>query len=79
MSMQIPYYIFDKNGNIEFISPDKEAYIDDSDLKDLLIDLLGDKVSSKDIEEILKAASDENLSESDFDKLIDDFILKNMK
>ena len=79
MSMQIPYYIFDKNGNIEFISPDKEAYIDDSDLKDLLIDLLGDKVSSDDIEEILKAASDENLSESDFDKLIDDFILKNMK
>ena len=79
MSMQIPYYIFDKNGNIEFISPDKEAYIDDSDLKDLLIDLLGDKVSSNDIEEILKAASDENLSESDFDKLIDDFILKNMK
>ena len=79
MAIQIPYYIFDENGDIEFISSDKEAYIDDDDLKELLIELFGDKVSLNDIEKILKAASDENLSESDFDKLIDDFIFKNMK
>ena len=54
-----------------------EAYIDDEDLKDLLIDLLGDDVSQEEIQKILDAASDKDLTEEEFDKLLDEFILKN--
>ena len=36
-------------------------------------------IKTPDIKTILDAASDENLSEEDFDKLIDNFILKNKK
>lgn len=79
MEKEITYYIFNEEGVVETVSPSKEAYIDDDDLKDLLIDFLGDKVSQEDIQKILKAASDENLSEEDFDKLVDEFILKNKK
>ena len=80
-----PYYaqpihhILDEEGVVESISPNKEAYIDDNDLKELLIEFLGDKVSKEDIQKILEAASDEELSEDDFDKLVDEFILKNKK
>ena len=77
MGKEIPYYILDEDGSIESISSNGEAYIDDEDLKDLLIEFLGDKVSQEDIQKILEAASDEKLSEEDFDKLIDEFILKN--
>ena len=79
MEKEIPYYIFDEEGIIESISSNKEAYIDDNDLKELLIEFLGDKVSKEDIQKILEAASDEELSEDDFDRLVDDFILKNKK
>lgn len=77
MSKEIPYYILDENGKSESITSTGEAYIDDGDLKELLIELLGDDVSPQDIQEILDAASDENMSEEEFDKLIDEFILKN--
>lgn len=77
MAHEIPYYTLDEEGNSDLISPNGEAYIDDGDLKDLLIELLGDKISDEDIQEILEAASDENLTEEEFDKLIDEFILKN--
>ncbi len=77
MPQEIPYYTLDEEGNSEFISSNGEAYIDDGDLKELLLELLGDKISDEDIQEILEAASDENLSEEEFDKLIDEFILKN--
>ncbi len=66
---KVPYYVLDDE--------EGEAYIDDDDLKNLLIDLLGDDVSEDEIQKILKAASDENLSEEDFDKLVEEFILKN--
>ena len=56
-----------------------EAYIDDNDLKELLFDFLGDDVPKEEIQKILDAASDEKLSEEDFDKLVDEFILKNRK
>ena len=79
MEKEIPYYILDEEGVVESISPNKEAYIDDNDLKELLIEFLGDKVSKEDIQKILEAASDEELSEDDFDKLVDEFILKNKK
>ncbi|WP_406534336.1 hypothetical protein [Methanobrevibacter sp.] len=79
MGKEVPYYILDEDGSIENISSNGEAYIDDEDLKDLLIDFLGDKVSKEDIQKILEAASDEKLSEEDFDKLVDEFILKNKK
>ena len=77
MTPEIPYYSLDEEGNSELISPNSEAYIDDGDLKELLIELLGDNISEEDIQEILEAASDENLTEEEFDKLIDEFILKN--
>ena len=77
MVNEIPYYTLDEDGNSQSISSNNEAYIDDEDLKELLLELLGDKVSDEDIQEILKAASDENLSEKEFDNLIDEFILKN--
>lgn len=77
MTKEIPYYTLDEDGSSQSISSNGEAYIDDGDLKELLLELLGNDVSDEDIQEILEAASDENLSEEEFDKLIDDFILKN--
>ena len=79
MVKEVPYYTFDENGKSECKSFTGEAYIDDGDLKDLLIDFLGDDVSMSDIEKLLDAASDKNMSEEDFDKLVDEFILKNKK
>lgn len=75
---EVPYYILDDDGNSHSISS-KEAYIDDGDLRELLIDFLGDSVSEEEIQKILDAASDKNLSEEDFDRLIDNFILNNKK
>ena len=40
MQNEIPYYILDEEGNVESFSSNAEAYIDDNDLKDLLIDFL---------------------------------------
>lgn len=77
MTKEIPYYTLDEDGNSEHISSNAEAYIDDDDLKELLIELLGDDVSSDEIQEILDAASDKDLSEEEFDRLVDEFILKN--
>ena len=74
---EVPYYIYDDDETSHIIETDGEAYIDDGDLRDLLVDLLGDDVSEDEIQKILDAASDENLSEEDFDKLVEDFILKN--
>jgi len=79
MSMNVPYYIFDEEGKADSKNMTGEAYIDDNDLRDLLIELLGDKISDDEIQEILDAASDENMSEEDFDNLVDEFILKNKK
>ena len=76
---EVPYYILDEDGNSQSITSNNEAYIDDEDLRELLIDFLGASVSADEIQKILDAASDENLSEEDFDKLIDNFILKNKK
>ena len=77
MAKKIPYYALDEDGNSQVFSSNGEAYIDDGDLKELLLDLLGDDVPEEDIQEILDAASDENLTEEEFDKLIDNFISKN--
>lgn len=74
---KVPYYVYDDDEKSHVISENGEAYIDDGDLRDLLIDLLGDDVPEEEIQKILKAASDENLSEEDFDSLVDEFILKN--
>ena len=79
MAKEIPYYTLDEDGNSESMASNGEAYIDDDDLKEVLLQLLGDDVSHDDIQEILDAASDENLTEEEFDKLIDEFILKNKK
>ena len=79
MAKEIPYYTLDEDGNSESMASNGEAYIDDDDLKEIQLQLLGDDVSHDDIQEILDAASDENLTEEEFDKLIDEFILKNKK
>lgn len=79
MDKNIPYYLSDEEGNVESFISNGEAYIDDNDLKELLIDFLGDDVPPEDIQKILDAASDERLSEEDFDKLVEEFILKNKK
>ena len=76
MSQEIPYYSLDEEGNSQSFNYG-EAYIDDGDLKELLLELLGDDVSQEEIQKILEAASDENLSEEEFDELLDEFILKN--
>ena len=73
----VPYYVYDDDEKSHIKSPDGEAYIDDGDLRELLIEMLGDDVPDEEIQKILKAASDENISEDDFDKLVDDFILNN--
>ena len=73
----IPYYVYDDGEQSHHMDADGQAYIDDGDLKELLLDLLGDDISEDEIQKILKAASDENLSEEDFDNMIDEFILKN--
>lgn len=73
----VPYYVFDDDEKSHVMSPDGEAYIDDGELRDLLIDLLGENIPEEEIQRILKAASDDNISEEDFDKLVDDFLLKN--
>lgn len=77
MMEKVPYYVYDDDEKSHVMSENGEAYIDDGDLRDLLIDLLGDDVPEEEIQKILKAASDENLSEEDFDSLVDEFILKN--
>ena len=76
MTKEIPYYSIDEDGNSQSTNS-TEAYIDDGDLKELLLELLGNDIPDEDIQEILDAASDENLTEEEFDRLIDDFILKN--
>ena len=76
MSQEIPYYSLDEDGNSQTLNYG-EAYIDDGDLKELLLELLGDDVSQEEIQKILEAASDENLTEEEFDELLDEFILKN--
>lgn len=77
MNKEIPYYSLDEDGNLQARPSGGEAYIDDDDLRQLLMELLGDEVCEADIQEILEAASDEDLSEEDFDRLVDEFILKN--
>ena len=52
----------------------EEYYIEDRDLIDLLKDVLGDKISDKDIERILAASDDGQITEEDFDNLVDDII-----
>ncbi|WP_458456582.1 hypothetical protein [Methanobrevibacter sp.] len=79
MEKNIPYYTLDDEGNFECSVSDGQAYIDDNDLKELLQDFLGDDVSQEEIQKILDAASDENITEEDFDRLVDEFILKNKK
>ncbi len=79
MKKEIPYYTLDENGNSGYASSDGEAYIDDGDLKQLLTDLLGDSVSDEEIQEILDAASDSDISDDEFDRLVDEFILKNRR
>lgn len=74
---EIPYYTLDENGKSHNTIANAEAYIDDGDLKELLLELLGDEVSPEEIQKILDAASDEKMSEEDFDKLVDEFILNN--
>lgn len=77
MEKDVPYYTIDEECNSEGVTSKGEAYIDDNDLKELLIELLGDDISDGEIQKILEAASDEDLSEEDFDRLVDEFILKN--
>ena len=79
MNKEIPYYTLDEDGKLESFTSNGEAYIDDGDLKEMLLDFLGDSISEEEIQKILDAASDEKLSEENFDKLLDEFILKNQK
>ena len=79
MSKEVPYYILDEEGNSEYAPSNGEAYIDDEDLRELLLELLGDNVSDEEIQEILDAASNKDMSEEEFDKLVEEFILKNKK
>ena len=76
MVKKVPYYTLDGEGNTEVMTFDGEAYIDDEDLRALLVELLGDNVSDTDIQKVLDAASNGDMSEEEFDRLVDEFILK---
>ncbi|MCR5026888.1 MAG: hypothetical protein K6A34_05565 [Methanobrevibacter sp.] len=54
--------------------PEEEYYIEDNDLIDLLKDVLGEKITDEDIEKILKASEDGEISEEDFDNLVDEIL-----
>ena len=56
---------------------DVEYYIEDDDLVKLLKEVLGDKITDEDIEKILKASGDGDLSEDDFDLIVDEILSKN--
>ena len=58
MDKDIPYYVLDENGNV---SSSTEPYIDDGDLKDLLLSVLGEDVPQEDIQKILDASGDNEL------------------
>ena len=55
---------------------DEEYYIEDSDLADLLKNLLGDRITDEDIERILSASDDGEMTEDDFDILVDEILAK---
>lgn len=78
-NIEVPYYIVDDDGNTSSWNQKKEAYIDDGELKEMLLEFLGGDVCEKDLEKILNAASDENISEEEFDNLVDEFILNSKK
>ena len=52
----------------------EEYYIEDNDLVNLLKEVLGDKITDEDIEKILKASEDGDLSEDDYDNLVDEIL-----
>ena len=54
--------------------PEEEYYIEDNDLVDLLKEVLGDKITDEDIERILAASEDGEISEDDFDNLVDEIL-----
>ncbi|SDA71010.1 hypothetical protein [Methanobrevibacter millerae] len=55
---------------------EEEYYIEDNDLVDLLKDVLGDKISDEDIERILSASEDGEITEDDFDRIVDEILAK---
>lgn len=54
----------------------EEYYIEDNDLAILLKDVLGDKISDEDIERILSASGDGEITEEDFDHIVDEILAK---
>ena len=55
---------------------DMEYYIEDNDLVDLLKDVLGDRITDEDIEKILAASGDSEITEEDFDQIVDEILAK---
>ena len=54
----------------------EEYYIEDDDLAVLLKDVLGDKITDDDIERILAASGDGDITEEDFDSIVDEILAK---
>ncbi|WP_295612328.1 hypothetical protein [uncultured Methanobrevibacter sp.] len=54
----------------------EEYYIEDNDLIDLLKDVLGEKITDDDIEKILVASGDDQITEEDFDYIVDEILAK---
>lgn len=54
----------------------EEYYIEDNDLVNFLKDVLGDKITDGDIQRILDASDDGELSEEDFDNLVDEILAR---
>ena len=55
---------------------EEEYYIEDNDLVNLLKDVLGDKISDEDIERILTASDDGEITEQDFDDIVDEILAR---
>ncbi|WP_432645826.1 hypothetical protein [Methanobrevibacter sp.] len=74
MDYEVSYYVLDEDGKV---NSSNEPYIADDDLKELLLSIMGDEVPEEEIQKILDASANEKLTEDEFDKLVDEFILKN--
>ena len=72
---KVPYYVYDDEKPHEGCGQ-AEPYIDDEDLREFLLEFVGDNACEEDIQELINASADESISEEDFDRLLEDFISK---
>ena len=73
---KVPYYVYDDDVKPHEGCEHSEPYIDDEDLREFLLEFVGNDVCEEDIQELINASSDESISDEDFDRLLESFISK---